>query len=82
MLLHHGRVQFFWPFRGDYWIIELAEDYTFAVVGVPSRKYVWILSRTPSMDRDVYEMLVDRIAKKGFDANRLQRTEQSCSQEG
>ena len=41
------KVQFFWPFKGDYWIIELDKDYNFAVVGNQSRKYLWILSRTP-----------------------------------
>ena len=44
------KVWFFWPFKGDYWIIDLDPDYRWAVVGVPSRKYLWILSRTPAPD--------------------------------
>ena len=45
------RVQFFWPFRGDYWIIDLdKENYQYAVVGTPGRKYFWILSRSPKLD--------------------------------
>lgn len=73
------RVQFFWPFRGDYWIIDLAEDYTFAVVGDPSRKYLWILCRTPQMEPGLYQEIVDRAAKKGFDVSKLRLTDQTCA---
>ena len=72
-------VQFFWPFRGDYWIIELAEDYSYAVVGHPNRDYLWILSRKPQMDEKVYTMLLEKIKNKGFDVNRLVKTNQSCN---
>ena len=44
------KVRFFWPFSGDYWIIELGPEYEYAVVGHPSREYLWILSRTPRME--------------------------------
>ncbi|UCE84718.1 MAG: lipocalin family protein [Deltaproteobacteria bacterium] len=70
------KVQFFWPFRGDYWIIELDPDYRFAVVGHPSRNYLWILSRSRSMDAALYEDLVARAAAQGFDVSRLERTPQ------
>ena len=72
------RVQFFWPFRGDYWIIDLAADYGYAVVGAPNRKYLWILSRTPRLDEGLYRDIVKRIEAKGFDPSRLQRSDQSC----
>jgi apolipoprotein D and lipocalin family protein len=72
------KVQFFWPFRGDYWIIDLADDYSYAVVGVPSRKYVWILSRTPNMDEEMLTMLLTRISRLGFDTAQMQRTEHGC----
>lgn len=72
------KVQFFWPFRGDYWIIDLAEDYSYAVVGAPDRDYLWILARTPRMDEALYERLVTRCADKGFDTSRLRRTDQAC----
>jgi len=48
------KVQFFWPFSGDYWIIDLDPDYRYAVIGHPSREYLWILSRTPTMQPDLY----------------------------
>jgi apolipoprotein D and lipocalin family protein len=72
------KVQFFWPFRGDYWIIDLAQDYSFAVVGAPNRNYLWILSRTTKMDEGLYQEIVNRIAQKGFDVSKLQRMDQSC----
>ena len=68
------RVQFFWPFSGAYWIIALDPDYRFAVVGHPSREYLWILSRTPTIDATTYDALVAGIEAQGYDASRLQRT--------
>jgi apolipoprotein D and lipocalin family protein len=65
------KVTFFWPFYGDYWIINLGEDYDYAVVGTPSRKYLWILSRTPQMDGKLYSQLLESVKSKGFDVNNL-----------
>jgi apolipoprotein D and lipocalin family protein len=70
------KVQFFWPFRGDYWVIDLDPEYRYAVVGHPSRQYLWILSRTRSMDGALYESLVERIEKLGYDVSDLRRTPQ------
>jgi apolipoprotein D and lipocalin family protein len=58
------KVQFFWPFRGDYWIIELGADYDYAVVGSPNRKYLWILSRKPAMEERLFNELVEKIKTK------------------
>ncbi len=65
------KVSFFGPFWGDYWIIDLDPEYQWAVVGVPSRRYLWILSRTPSMDEAVYRQIVSRLPAKGYDPARL-----------
>jgi len=74
------RVQFFWPFRGDYWIIFLDEiNYNWAVVGTPSRKYLWILSRQPKMNENILKELTVKIDKAGFDTNKLIFTEQNCN---
>jgi apolipoprotein D and lipocalin family protein len=70
------KVQFFWPFRADYWIIELDPDYRHAVVGHPSRDYLWILARTRTMEPAVYQSLLARIEAHGFDVQRLERTRQ------
>jgi apolipoprotein D and lipocalin family protein len=68
------RVQFFWPFRGDYWIIDLADDYSYAVVSHPNRNYLWILSRTPEMDEKIYSGILGRLKDQGFDLDMLQKT--------
>ena len=70
------KVQFFWPFRGDYWIIDLAADYSYAVVSTPGKKYLWILSRTPKMDNATYQGILKRLKEKGFDLAKLQTTVQ------
>lgn len=72
------KVQFFWPFRGDYWILWLAEDYSVAMVGTPSRKYLWILSRTPSLSETQYEELLTFASKHNFDVSEIIRVSQSC----
>jgi apolipoprotein D and lipocalin family protein len=70
------QVQFFWPFRGAYWIIELDPDYRYAVVGHPNRKYLWILSRDPTLAPSIYSELLRRIEELGFDVSRLNLTAQ------
>ncbi len=72
-------VRFFWPFKGDYWIVELGEDYGYAVVGHPDRKYLWILSRTPSMDEALYQAILGRLREQGYDVSLLVRTLQPAS---
>jgi apolipoprotein D and lipocalin family protein len=70
------KVQFFWPFRGNYWVIELDPSYRYAVVGEPSRDYLWILSREPTLEPLLYERLLARIEAHGYDSTRLVRTAQ------
>jgi apolipoprotein D and lipocalin family protein len=70
------KVTFFWPFYGDYWIIDLGPEYEYAVVSEPKRKYLWILSRTPQLPSQMYEAVLERIRTKGFDTSRLVLTPQ------
>lgn len=74
------KVQFFWPFKGDYWILELDDDYQYALVGSPSREYLWILSRTPSLDERIIQQLKEAATQKGFDTSKMIYTDQSCFQ--
>lgn len=67
-------VSFFWPFWGDYWIIDLGPDYEYAVVGHPSRDYLWILSRTPTLDAQAYEGILARLNEMRYPLERLQKT--------
>lgn len=71
------KVTFFWPFYGDYWILDLGQNYEYAVVGDPSRKYLWILSRTPRMDEGLYQQLLSRMAGRGFKTEMMIRTVQT-----
>lgn len=64
-------VPFTW---GEYWIVELGGDYEYSVVGTPSRKYLWILSRSPAMDEERYQDILSRVAKLGFDVSAVVRT--------
>ena len=73
------KVSFFWPFWGSYWIIGLDADYQWAVVGHPSRNYLWILSRSPQMDDVLYDKLLKLIAEKGYDLERIEKTLQPGS---
>lgn len=61
---------------GDYWILDLAPDYGYAVVGEPSRRYLWILAREPALDEATYRGIVERIAAQGYDPGQLVRTPQ------
>ena len=70
------KVSFFRPFWGDYWIIDLGANYEYAVVGHPSRDYLWILSRTKTMDSNVYEGILGRLREQGYEVARLKRTQQ------
>lgn len=67
------KVSFFLWFAGDYWIIELDHDYRYAVVGSPNRKFLWILSRAPSMDESLYQTLLQRIAGHGYDITKIHK---------
>lgn len=70
------KVSFFWPFYGNYWIIELDKEYGWVVIGEPSRKYLWILSRELKMDEATYSMLLDRISHHGYDISKIDKTQQ------
>ena len=70
------KVQFQWPFRGKYWIIDLADDYSYAVVSHPNKKYLWILNRRPQMSEEVYAGIIGRLRAKGFDLTKLNKTQQ------
>ena len=72
-------VSFFWPFSGDYWIIDLGDNYEYAVVGHPSREYLWILSRTPQMDGSLYEAVLQRLRAQSYDTSKLVKTPQQSA---
>jgi apolipoprotein D and lipocalin family protein len=60
----------------DYWVLDLAPDYSVAVIGEPTRESLWILSRTPQLPAATYEELVNRVTAQGYDTSRLVKTTQ------
>lgn len=76
------KVSFFWPFYGDYWILDLGPNYEYAVVGEPGRNYLWILSRSPQMDEALFQQLLQKMAAKGFNTEKMIRTSQPIIQRG
>jgi len=70
------RVSFFWPFYGDYWILDLDPDYRHVLVGEPGRQYAWILARESQIAPEQLERLLVRAAELGFDRSRFRFTTQ------
>jgi apolipoprotein D and lipocalin family protein len=58
-----SRLPFVW---GDYWILKIADDYRYSLVGTPDRKYLWVLSRDEKADRDVVSALLELARSLGF----------------
>lgn len=57
--------------RGDYWIIDLATDYGWVVIGEPRRRYLWILARSPTLPAATYRDIMDRLPAQGYDPDRI-----------
>jgi apolipoprotein D and lipocalin family protein len=70
------KVSFFWLFYGDYFVLELDENYQWAVIGSSTDKYLWILSRTAQMDETVYLELLNKLTTRGYDIDKLIRVAQ------
>jgi apolipoprotein D and lipocalin family protein len=66
------RVQPLWPFKLAYLILDVAPDYSDTIIGVPSRKYVWIMARTAKISETRYQQLVQKITELGYDPKKLQ----------
>jgi apolipoprotein D and lipocalin family protein len=71
------KVTFFWPFYGDYWVLDLDPEYRHVLIGTPSRKFAWVLSRTPQMDEATLNRLLERAQALGFKREDFQRTPQT-----
>jgi apolipoprotein D and lipocalin family protein len=72
------KVQFFWPFKGDYWIMELDKDYKYVLIGEPSYKYLWILARDKKLDKVILDKLLKKASDSGYDLTDLFMTPQDC----
>ena len=74
-------MQFVWPFKGDYRIIYLADDYSVTIIGRNKRDYVWLMAREPQLPPDRYDEAVRVIAAAGYDVAQLQRVPQQWPRE-
>jgi apolipoprotein D and lipocalin family protein len=69
-------MRFVWPFKGDYRIVYLDDDYTQTVVGRQKRDYVWIMARTPEISAEDYDRLIDFVASIGYDISKIEKVPQ------
>lgn len=68
------KVSFFGPFYGDYWVLDRADDYSWSIVGEPSGRYLWILTREPQPSQTVRDALMRRTAELGYDLSLIRPT--------
>lgn len=70
------KMQFIWPFKASYLITYLPDDYQTVIIGVPSRKYAWIMARTKDLPEEKYQELVKELERQGHDLSKLRRVPQ------
>jgi apolipoprotein D and lipocalin family protein len=70
------KVSFFGPFYGNYWVLDRADDYSWAIVGESSGRYLWLLAREPTPNKVELERLIERASTLGYDTSMLRRTRQ------
>lgn len=70
------KVSFFGPFYSPYYILDIDPDYRYVLVGGKKHKYLWILSRTPTLPQDVTQRLIDKAKQMGFETSKLLFTQQ------
>ncbi len=70
------KVSFFGPFFADYWVLDRADDYSWAIVGEPSGRYLWILTRTPALTPEMRELILGKVRAMGYDMAMLRFTRQ------
>lgn len=69
------KVSFFGPFFGDYWVLDHADDYAWSIVGEPSGRYLWLLSRTPRPSPAIREVIDNRVRELGYDTSLIRETQ-------
>ena len=72
----HWKMQFLWPFKHDFLVVRLAEDYSYTVISVPNKKMIWIMTDTPEIDGDLYEQIVEDLKDDGYPVESLDRVKQ------
>ena len=70
------RMQFFWPFKMPFLIIDLDDEYSYTVIGYPSRDYVWIMARKPQLPEKTYQSILKNLEYVGYDISRINKVPQ------
>jgi apolipoprotein D and lipocalin family protein len=70
------RVQFLWPFRVPFLVIDLDKNYEWATIGYPNRKLGWVLSRKPQMDEPTYNQIMNGLKRAGYDTSKFAKVPQ------
>lgn len=78
----HWGMQFVWPFKAEYRVVYLAEDYSVTMIGRSKRDYVWIMARTPSISAERYRALLEDLAALGYDTRQVQKVPQQAAGDG
>ena len=67
------RMQFIWPFKMPFLIIDLDKNYTYTVIGYPNRNYVWIMSREPKMTSEIFDKILKNLLSVGYDISKIKK---------
>ncbi len=70
------RMQFIWPFKSAFLIIDLDEGYNYTVIGIPSKKYVWIMAREPAISEQVYKTIIQNLSEIGYNTSLIRKVPQ------
>ena len=73
-------MQFIWPFKSEYRIIYLSEDYSTTVIGRTKRDYVWIMARKPAISEEEYAFILNFLKEQGYKLEKLQKVPQKSNQ--
>lgn len=74
-------MRFVWPFKGDFRIVSLNENYSQTIIGREKRDYVWIMARTPSMPEADFQRAVELLKREGYDVSKIQKVPQRWTED-
>ena len=69
-------MQFIWPFKAEYRVVHLSEDYSTTIIGRSARDYVWIMARTPVIEAQELQAMMSFLAEQGYDISRIEKVPQ------
>jgi len=70
------KVQFFWPMKFSYRVLDVASDYSWTIVGTATKNFVWVMARKPHLDDEIYRMLLMKLEDWGYDLAKLRKVPQ------